>query len=141
MGFKGSVGAALEGFEVKSKEQYTVQSDGKQKTVQVSLIRITLDKKASPPESQADSSLKRLGRALVGKDVNEIRIIVALIIFFIVIVSTGGVLYGAVTSAITAFGRNPLAKDIIRRELVRVIIITLIVILIGLGAVYAVLWV
>jgi hypothetical protein len=135
------VGQALEDFSGKTKEPYTITADGKEKTVQVALVRVTLDRKATPQDTHPDSSLKRLGRSLVGKDVNELRIIIALVIFFIVVVSTGGILYGAITSAITAFGRNPLAKSIIRRELVRVIIVALVVILVGLLAVYAVLWI
>jgi hypothetical protein len=133
-------GIALEDAEGKQTESYTVASNEGSKQVAVTKIRINLDRKAANNAVRADSSLERLGRSVTGKDVGEIRVVIALIIFFMVLVAEGGILYGAVSSAITALGRNPLAKGIIKRELIRVMFIALLVLLIGLAAVYGVLW-
>jgi hypothetical protein len=50
-------------------------------------------------------------------------------------------MYGAISSAITALGRNPLARSAIRREMIRILFVAIIVFLIGLGAIYGILWV
>jgi hypothetical protein len=136
------MGIALEDFSSKQTESYVINSGDGQKTTQIAKLRINLDRKsANNNVPEADSSLRRLGRSITGKDVGEIRVVIALVIFFIVLVAEGGILYGAVTSAITALGRNPLARNIIKRELLRVVIIAIFVLIVGLGAVYGVLWV
>ncbi len=135
------IGIALEDFSTKATEEYTITTDKGEQMVHLATIKISLDRKAGPQQTQSDTSLKRLGRSISGKDICEIRVIVALIIFFVVLVAEGGILYGAITSAITAFGRNPMAKNVIRKELVRVMVIAAFVLLVGLGAVYGILWV
>jgi hypothetical protein len=122
---------------------YSYQEEGQAKETQIAKIKINLNHQGGGNAGvlPSDSALARLGRSLVGKDVGEARVLIALILFIIVLIAEGGIIYGAVSSAITALGRNPLAGKIIRNELLRVVAIALIVLLVGLAAVYAVLWI
>lgn len=137
------VGITLEDFDNGTIETKTVDENNSKKEVRIAQIRINLDHKAASNQqaSATDSSLERLGRAVVGKDVGEIQVITALLIFLVVLVAEGGIIYGAISSAITALGRNPMAKSIIQKEMIRVVAIAIVVLMIGVAAVYAVLWI
>lgn len=136
------IGIALEDARLDEDDSYSVQIDGDKKTALIARIRVSLDQKAiSSAPQKADSSLERLGKSIVGKDVSEIRMIIALLIFIMVLIAEGGIIYGAVSSAITSLGRNPMARNVIRSEVTRVMLVALAVLLIGLGAVYMILWV
>jgi hypothetical protein len=122
-----------------SDESYSI-SDGK--TTHIAKLKVNLSLQGSSTGQGSESSpLADLGKAVVGKDVGEIRVLVALVLFVIVLIAEGGILYGAISSAITALGRNPLARKVIRREMIRVVVVALAVLLVGLGAVYTVLWI
>lgn len=135
------VGSALEDFSQDGSSSQTVNKDGTSINVKIDKLKISLDQKGQQYAAQSNSSLERLGRSITGRDVGEIRVVIALIIFLIVLVTEGGIIYGAVSSAITALGRNPMARRGIVKELVRVILIALFVLTIGLGAIYLILWV
>lgn len=136
------LGIALEDAKLNEDDSYTVELDGDKETALIDRVRISLDQKAiSTAPQKADSSLERLGKSIVGKEVSEIRVVVALLIFIMVLIAEGGIIYGAVSSAITSLGRNPLARNIIRSEVVRVLAVALAVLIIGLIAIYMILWV
>lgn len=134
------IAIAVEDFNAEEAELYPVEDGGRTKDVRVQQIKVNLDPKAIASLSgETESPLARLGRAIIGKDVGEIRVLIAMIIFFIVLVAEGTIIYGAISSAISSMGRNPLAGNIIRQELIRVLVIALAVLGLGLAAVYAVL--
>lgn len=137
------VGIAIEDFNENEAESQSIKEGDNNKTTKIDKLRINLDHMAASNQqaSATDSSLERLGRAIVGKDVGEIQVIAALVIFLIVLVAEGGIIYGAVSSAIIALGRNPMAKQIIRKEMIRVVGIAVVVLGIGVAAVYAILWI
>lgn len=136
------LGIALEDAKLDAEDSYSVEISGDKKMALLTRIRISLDQKAiSNAPQKADSSLERLGKSVVGKEVSEIRVVVALIIFIMVLIAEGGIIYGAVSSAITSLGRNPLARNVIRSEVTRVLAVALGVLLIGLAAIYMILWV
>lgn len=135
------LGVALEDAKLDAKESYTVELEGDKKSALISRIRMSLDQKSLSSTTQTDSSLERLGKSIVGKEVSEIRVVVALLIFLMVLIAEGGIIYGAVSSAITSLGRNPLARNVIRQEVARVLLVALGVLLIGLVAIYMILWV
>ncbi len=137
------VAIALEDFASDKSETYIIQDGAGTKNVLIQRLRVNLDRKAyaNLDSLKEKSMLTDIGRALIGKDVGEIQMIIALIIFFIVLVAEGTILYGAISSAISSLGRNPLAKNIIRRELIRVLFIAMAVLALGVAAIYAVLWV
>ena len=134
------VGLALEDFPQETEETAVDGVNSTTQVVRVAKIKITLanglSERGNIPQ---ESSLERLGRAITGKKVGELQVIIALLIFIIVMVAEGSIIYGAVSSAITAIGRNPLAKKVIVRELARVFVMVTIVFAIGMGAIYLVL--
>ncbi len=137
------IGIAASDFSAGKADDYTIQDGTATKTAHIAKLKVNLNRQGSTNVnlSQVDSSLSRLGKAIVGKDVGEIRVVIAMVIFFIVLIAEGGILYGAISSAITALGRNPLARKIIRKELIRVVLIAIVVLFIGLGAIFGILWV
>jgi hypothetical protein len=137
----GVVAIALQDFDEQNAETKTIQGDSGSQEVKVGKISVNLDHKASQQPTEPDSSIERIGRAITGKDVGEIQVLAAFVIFLIVLVAEGGIIYGAVSSGVAALGRNPMARTIIIKEMVRVIAIALAVLFVGLAAIYAILWI
>lgn len=137
------VGIALEAMNEENDGTRTVEGENGTQTVQVVKMRINLDHRAASNQQAqtTDSSLSRLGETVTGRSVAEIRVLAGLVIFLIVLVAEGGIIYGAVSSSITALGRNPMARKIILKEIVRVVAIAVTVLAFGVLAIYAVLWV
>lgn len=134
------VGVAASGPEQTSA--YNYDEGGENKETQIAKVKVNLDYQgAQAGSSSSNSPLAKLGRSLVGKEVSETRVLIALVLFVIVLIAEGAIIYGAISSAITSLGRNPLASPVIRSELTRVVVVALMVLFVGLGAVYAVLWV
>jgi YD repeat-containing protein len=121
---------------------YSYDDEGRTQETNVAKIRVNLDRQGvNSGIVESDSALAKLGRSVVGKDIGEIRVVIGLIIFILVLLAEGSIIYGAVSSAITALGRNPLARKAIRSELIRVAVIAITVLFVGMGAVYAILWI
>ncbi len=119
----------------------TYDNNGTKKQTKITKIQVNLNgKSSSTGNGQETNALAKFGKSITGRQVSEIRVLLALVMFVIVLVAEGGILYGAISSAIVALGRNPLARKVIRRELVRVIMVAIGVLFVGLGGVYAVLW-
>lgn len=135
------VGTVLEDFPASVGATQTVDKEGTSVTVRINQLRVSLDQKGQELSAVSDTALEKLGRTLTGKRVGEIRVIIALIIFLIVLVAEGSIIYGAVSTAITALGRNPMARISIVKELIRVVVIALAVLSLGVAAIYIILWV
>lgn len=135
------VGISLSDFPLSEYESHQIDTAEGKKTAKVAKVRINIDQKSLLGGSKVDSSLERLGRSVVGKNVSEIRMVISLVMFFLVLFAEGAILYGAISSSITSLGRNPLAKDVIRKQLIQVVLIAIVVLALGLGAIYLVLWV
>lgn len=132
------IGIAAENPFTSTSYDYVDQESIQQ--TQIAKIKIDLNYLGSSNGNQQDdSALSRLGEMVVGRRVSEIRVLIALLVFIVVLVAEGGILYGAISSGITALGRNPLAKHIIRGELVRVVLVAIAVLVLGLVAVYIIL--
>lgn len=138
-GSKVVLGVALEDFPDQNYQTRQIESADGSKTVNIAQISVNLDMKNLVQNSQLDSSLERLGRSVAGKDVSEIRIIAALVIFLLVLLAEGSILYGAISSSITSVGRNPLASKSIRKQLLQVIVVAMAVLILGLLAIYVIL--
>jgi hypothetical protein len=137
------IGIALENFDKSAAETKSINDGSANRDIKVVKTRLNLDRKAASNQrgNATDSSLERLGQAITGNhDVNELQVIAALIIFLMVLVAEGSIMYGAVSSSITSLGRNPMARKIILKELSRVVAITFGVLIVGLAAVYGILW-
>lgn len=135
------IALAVTDYSLAAPETYDIKGESAQEGIKVVKLKVNLNKEGTANSGAiTDSSLSRLGQAITGKEISEIRLVVALVIFFIVVIAQGGILYGAIFSTITAIGRNPLARKMIRSELLRVIMVSIFVLLFGLAAIYAVLW-
>ncbi len=135
-------GTALEDFPTSEAQSYAIDGGNTDTTESlVAKISINLDSRSfASPDTISNSALARIGRSIVGREVGEIRVMIALIIFLIVLIAEAGIIYGAVSSAMTALGRNPMASKLIKKELFRVFVIATFVLSVGLGTIYGVLW-
>ncbi|HSX27441.1 MAG TPA: hypothetical protein VLG25_01525 [Patescibacteria group bacterium] len=124
-----------------SSTEYSYQDGGQTKTTKISRINVNLLQGNTTTSTNDSSSLSRLGRQITGKNVGELRLILAMFIFLLVLITEGGILYGAISGGLNAMGRNPLAKKGIRSELLRVFLLAAGILIIGLSAMYAMLWI
>jgi hypothetical protein len=138
----GVIGVALEDFNATTGETIQVNEDGSgTQSAQLGQIKINIDPRVAhgaPVEGQ--SYFERLGRSFTSKDVTEVQILAAFVIFLVLLVVEGGLMYGAIASTITSLGRNPYSKRLIYIAFLRSIGLACLVLLLGLGAMYLVLW-
>lgn len=80
-----------------------------------------------------------LARSVAGREVSILRILIALVVLVVGIISIGILLYSSVRSSIISIGRNPLAASAVNKSLLQVSFLSLGVLLIMLSAVYLVL--
>jgi hypothetical protein len=132
---------ALEDFPTIGTQSYEIDTNDGKETTNIALMRINLDTKSLVNSAEAVSSLEQLGRSVAGKEVNEVRVIVALVILLLVLFAEGGIIYGAASSSVTSLGRNPLAGRVIKRQLFQVMFVAFGVLIVGLISIYLVLWV
>jgi hypothetical protein len=133
---------ALEDADLSKAEDVKIDGGStKTESTKVNKILINLDRHTFQSNQNTSNTLSRVSRALVGKDVGELRVLVSLLVFALLLVVEGGIVYGAISSSLTSLGRNPMAGKAIKRELVRVLLVALAILLIGLGVVYIILWV
>lgn len=134
------IAAAQTDFSETLATTYTLA--GSAKPVLVEKLAVNLDVKGNTAQSlHQRSALSNIGKTITGREVSDLRIMVSLAVFFIVMLTEGAILYGAITSAVGALGRNPLARSAIQYELFRVAIIAISVLVVGTLAVYALLWI
>lgn len=142
-GSAASIGVALEDFPSHSAETQTINTSKGEQNVLVTKLAASIAFSVPPGQTSSEannsSSLERIGSSLAGKDVNETRVIAALIIFLIMMTAEGAIIYAAVSSAIISMGRNPYSKGIIRGELTKVLGIVIVVLFIGSVSIYAIL--
>lgn len=131
---------ALEDFPQKYQD-YKIDDNGGRSTAKVALMRVNLDTKDVLAQTSSDTStIKRVVKYVVGKDVSAVRVAIAFAVFLLVLFMVTGILYGAISSSITSLGRNPLAGKTVRRQLVHVFLIAGAIFIVGLGAMYLILW-
>jgi hypothetical protein len=138
------LGVALEDFNAdKAKTQTVKTNNNSEKTVLVATIQVDVQPRnlASSKQQNKQASLVILGESLTGKSVSSTQVIVALIIFFLLLLVEGSIIYGAIFSTITALGRNPLARSAVYKQLLQVAWLTLVILAFGLGSIYAILWI
>lgn len=138
------LGIALEDFDESMAQTKTIDDNGESRDVKVVKTRLNLDSKTASNQGtgEGENALNQLGRAVTGRhDISEVQVVAALLIFLMVLVAEGAIMYGAVSSSITALGRNPMARKIIIKEMSRVVLITFGVLMVGLSAIYGILWI
>ena len=137
------VGVALDDFSSNNAKTEQVQTvDGGSRTVLVNQIKINV-----APQDRGQSAAKQkpflvlFGQSVSGKSVSQTQVIVALIIFLILLIVEGSIIYGAIHSTIISIGRNPLARTALFKQLLQVSWLALVILVFGLGTIYAILWI
>jgi hypothetical protein len=136
-------GIALEDFPSTGTTSQTItRSDNTEQTVEVAKLQIEVDKTIANNTTQAAKSFLRLtGESLTGKAVSQAQVIAALVVFLIILMLEGSIIYGAIHSSISALGRNPLSKKAVFKQLLQVSWLALLVLVFGFGGIYLILWV
>jgi hypothetical protein len=142
-GTKGILGIAQDNFPTTGTQKISVKNNtGQIITAKVAMVRINMDVKFSTStQPSTESSLQRLGKAIVHHQVSQVKVFLSLGILTMVTVVVGGVVYAAISSSMISLGRNPFARKTILHGLNRVIALMVLVLLVGLAAVYMVLWI
>lgn len=141
---KTVIGKALTSFGGNADVKGTATlTDTAGKKVEVSLGRVLVEVsiQSNPLQSVAlptafTNFLSSIGYSVSNKQVNPVRLYLALLVLMIASFISGVLMLSGVKSAMTAIGRNPLAKKAIYRSLVQVVMSSLIVFVIGIFAVY-----
>ncbi len=135
------VGIAVEALKEGSSLPYPLENtnNGARET-NVGSIKANLNRLGTAAGSEKKSFLQELGRSVVGRDVSSVRVLIALVLFVAVLIVEGSIIYGAVSSAVTALGRNPMAQKVIKRQLLQISVVAVSVLMLGLSAVYGILW-
>ncbi len=137
------VGAALEDFNKdKAITQKVSTKEGSERTVLINKVKINVD----PHDRSLDAAEQKpylvlFGQSITGKTVTQAQVIVALVIFFLLLIVEGSIIYGAIHSSIISVGRNPLARTALFKQLFQVSWLAFIVLLFGLGSIYIILWI
>lgn len=136
------IGVALDDFSNDSATSEQVSTtQGSARTILVNKLKVNIEPRDMTQNSQKQSPFLLLfGQSVTGKQVTQTQVIVALVVFFLLLVVEGSVIYGAVHSTIISIGRNPLARGALYRQLLQVSWLSLVILLFGLGAIYAILW-
>ena len=113
----------------------------RQQTVQIGYVLVNLAVGRNPLYAPANgaavpSFLETAAKDVTGRPVTALRIYISLVVLIVTLIVAGSVMYIGIRSAITAIGRNPLAKKTISKSMASVIISALIVFIIGIVAVY-----
>ncbi|MCA9333105.1 hypothetical protein KDA00_04520 [Candidatus Saccharibacteria bacterium] len=135
------VAIALSDFnDSQDIQTQTVQTSAEgSRTVKISRINAELSS-GTVIKDEKKQFFSVFGESLTGKPVSEIRVLVACIILLLVLIIEGSILYGAVSSSITALGRNPLSKAAIYKQLVHTSFLALLILIVGISGIYVVIW-
>jgi hypothetical protein len=135
------LGTALEDFSnEKAKTQEVNSNNGGKRTVLINNLKMDLNPRNVARSAKDTAFLVVFGRSLTGKSVSQIQVVVALVIFFFLLVVEGSIVYGAIYSTITALGRNPLARKVVYKQLFQVSLAAFVILAFGLSVIYVVLW-
>lgn len=118
-------------------------SEGSTKQSGVSLVPISIQVAQTPAakqNEQPETALQRLGRTLTNKPVSQVQVISALVLFILMLVIEGVIIYAAVRSSIISVGRNPLAKASVYRQLRQILMLAVVVLIVCMLAIYGILW-
>jgi hypothetical protein len=136
------IGTALQDFSISdARTQVVNDPKGKPHDVKINKLSVEVNVRNDLSNKQSQKPFLLLfGQSVTGKQVNQWQVIAALLIFFLILVVEGSVIYGATHSSIEAIGRNPLASKAVHRQTLQIFITMLIVLFFGVIIIYAVLW-
>lgn len=138
------LGKALKGFDGQSASEGTTvlkTSEG-EKTISLGRVPIEISIAHNPsynsekPVAGVPDFLASMAHVVTNGPVSAYRVYVSAGVLLLCAIVGTVILFAGVRTAMTAVGRNPLAKKSITRSLIQVVLIALIVFVIGLIAVY-----
>lgn len=135
------VAIALQNLDEATTEEKQITTSTGNRTVRVGKMMAELSNNATSTQAEEGSFLVVAGESLTGKAVNQYQVIAALVIFAIILIVEGSIIYGAIHSTMSALGRNPLAKKAVFKQLLQVSWIAVMVLVVGFGAIYLILWI
>jgi len=135
------LGTALENFNQDTATTQELNDSAGRRSVKVNSLKIELNPRSIAGTDEAKKPLLVLfGQSLTGKDVSQWQVFAALVVFLILLIAEGSIIYGAIHSSITSLGRNPLAKKAVYKQLLQVSGLVLLVFAFGLSTIYVLLW-
>jgi len=135
------VGTALEDATGKTATKQNINvSGGRKQEISVTSLQLLINPhNLVGGDAKNQSFLRILGQNVAGKQVSDWQAVVALVVFLLLLVVEGSLIYGSVHSSITALGRNPMARDAVYRQLAQVLLAVLAVLAFGVAIIYLVL--
>ncbi len=136
-----AIGTALEDqTDVNSTTEKVNNRGNSEYEVKVSTILVDISPKAIEPTTQRQSFLVLFGSSLTGKDVSAVQVAVAFVIFFLILIIEGSIIYGSIYSSIISLGRNPLSRSAVYKDLLQVTVLAIVILVAGVFAMYLILW-
>lgn len=139
---KGTRGhaTALADFDISRASDIEVTSpDGPQKQ-KMGKIKVVIHTEVNQSIGATPNFAERVGETIGRKDISEIQVMAAFVIFIMILVIEGGMMYGAVSGAVRSIGRNPLSRNHIFSAMGRSFMVALVILIVGLGVVFGILW-
>ncbi len=137
------VGSALADFDTGgANSQEVTKGDGSKQMVKVGLVQIDVNPRtinSGEAATQEKSFLQQLGQSLAGKSISDWQVVTVLVIFLLLLVVEGSLMYGAIHSAIISIGRNPLSRSGVYKQLLQVLVTAVAVLSIGMVVIFGVL--
>lgn len=134
------VAVANSDFGKSESTEQTIELDKGNKVTKVEQLEVSIRKDQTDDSSSDNSAIEELVFAITGRQVRLIRLVIAMTILFIILIIEGSIVYGAVSSSITAVGRNPLSKKSVYKQLVQTGALTLMILLFGIAGIYVVIY-
>lgn len=131
---------ALEDFQAEKANTTTVETvNNESKTTKITAIKINVGpQKIGDTSPKTLSFLQVIGEGIIGRTINSWQVATVLIIFLLLLVVEGSLMYGAIHGTIIALGRNPMAREAVYRQLFQAVITVAIVFVFGAAIIYTV---
>lgn len=139
-GARGAATALADFDESKASDIEVASQDGPQKK-KMGKLKVVIHTEVNQATGATPSFAERVGETIGRKDISEVQVLAAFVLFIMILVVEGGMMYGAVSGAVRSIGRNPLARDHVFSTLSRTFVIALVILMAGLAVVFGILWI
>ncbi len=136
---EGIAGTAL--ADLPSSAQTTDIKDAGGKTMHSKIAKLPVKIEiTTPPATSSGSWLSQIGRYVTGREVSQIRVLAALLIFSVLLIVEGSLVHSIITNSLSAIGRNPLASSQVRLQALRSFGFALFILMLGGTAITIIMW-
>lgn len=120
--------------------QQIVNNGGDSRTVKIETVQAEISLGAVPAQEPQNTVLTTIGESLTGRPLSNMRVIIAGVILLATLFIEGSIIYAAVSSSITATGRNPLSKNMIYKELFSTAGISVVILAVSIFSLFVVIF-